>query len=375
MAGIYVHIPFCARRCVYCDFFSVTQHSFMDAYINALIKEAKCRRTELHDAVFRTMYLGGGTPSQLSVERLIALVNGLRNVLLLNNLQEFTIEVNPDDVSLFYMKWLHSIGVNRVSMGVQSFVDDELKLMQRRHDAQAVSAAIENIRQAGIDNISIDLIYGIPGQTMDTWRYSIDQAIATAAQHISAYSLSYEEGTPLWQMRESGQVKEIDEDTCIAMYNMLVESLSAAGFEHYEISNFAKSGFHSCHNSSYWDGTPYLGLGAAAHSFDGQLRRYNPSDIEEYLLKVNSDGIAYEEEHLQWWERYDELVMLALRAHGVDLSMVHERFGQDVYNYIIGCAERHISAGNLTVNNGRLRLTSDGVMLSDSVIRDLMWNH
>ncbi|MBR5686028.1 MAG: radical SAM family heme chaperone HemW [Muribaculaceae bacterium] len=371
MAGVYVHIPFCMQRCVYCDFYSTIDAAWQDTYVDTLIDEARHRHCEIRQS-FKTLYVGGGTPSQLKTDLMSRLVKGLREALPLDDLEEFTVEVNPDDVTGQYARFLVDRGVNRVSMGVQSFVDDELRLIRRRHDAQAARLAVKTIRDAGINNISIDLIYGIPGQTLDSWRYSVDEAIALGVQHISAYNLSYEKGTPLWNLRASGEVAELDDDTCVAMYQLLVKRLKSAGYEHYEISNFAQPGFHSRHNSAYWDGTPYLGLGAAAHSFDGEVRRYNPADLQKYLDRINEQGIAYDEERLTAEEQYDETVMLALRtARGLDTAIIHDRFGQDTYDYLMRQARQHIDEGRLTALGGQLRLTPEAVMLADAIIRDL----
>lgn len=371
MAGVYVHIPFCKQRCVYCDFYSTTDAAWQETYVDLLIDEARHRQGEIRQC-FKTLYIGGGTPSQLKTGLMTKLVFGLREVLPLDAVEEFTVEVNPDDVTEHYVRMLVDCGVNRVSMGIQSFVDDELRFIYRRHDAQGARQAVQTLRDAGIDNVSIDLIYGIPGQTLETWRYSVDEAIALGVQHISAYNLSYEMGTPLWRMRERGEVAELDDDTCVAMYQLLVKRLRHAGYEHYEISNFAKPGFYSRHNSSYWDGTPYLGLGAAAHSYDGQVRRNNIADLKGYIHRIVDQNVAYQEEVLTPDEQYNETVMLALRtAHGLDTAIIHDCFGQDNYDYLMLQARPHIEAGRLTALGGQLRLTPEAVMLADAIIRDL----
>lgn len=371
MAGVYVHIPFCKQRCVYCDFYSTTDAAWQETYVDLLIDEARHRQGEIRQC-FKTLYIGGGTPSQLKTGLMTKLVFGLREVLPLDAVEEFTVEVNPDDVTEHYVRMLVDCGVNRVSMGIQSFVDDELRFIYRRHDAQGARQAVQTLRDAGIDNVSIDLIYGIPGQTLETWRYSVDEAIALGVQHISAYNLSYEMGTPLWRMRERGEVAELDDDTCVAMYQLLVKRLRHAGYERYEISNFAKPGFYSCHNSSYWDGTPYLGLGAAAHSYDGQVRRNNIADLKGYIHRIIDQNVAYQEEVLTPDEQYNETVMLALRtAHGLDTAIIHDCFGQDNYDYLMLQARPHIEAGRLTALGGQLRLTPEAVMLADAIIRDL----
>lgn len=374
MAGVYVHIPFCARRCIYCDFYSTMAHERIDDYIDAVVAEARCRCDELHDDKVKTLYLGGGTPSQLSTNQITVLVKGLSEALPLNNIEEFTVEVNPDDITPEYAVHLRSVGVNRISMGVQSFNDTELAFMRRRHDAGTVELALRTLRSAGIRNISIDLIYGIPGQTMETWEHSVDKAISLDVQHISAYCLSYEHGTALWQMRSAGELDELPDELCVKMHYRLAEKLKHAGYEHYEISNYSKKGFQSMHNSSYWDGTPYLGLGASAHSFDGESRRYNPSDLFQYMQLISSNGYAYAEERMKWWECYDEMVMLYLRtAAGLDTAKVRQRFGTDAYEYLMRQAGSHLKRGNLILRNDNLIISPTAIMMSDAIIRDLFY--
>lgn len=377
MAGLYVHIPFCASRCSYCDFFSTVRlHDMGRAYVKALVAEAALRRHELAGDVVRTWYMGGGTPSQLSVPLLTDLVQDLRGVMDLSAVEEFTIEANPDDVS---REWCHAVsrlGVNRVSMGVQSFEDDILRSISRRHTSRQVIDAVASLREAGIGNISIDLIFGLPGQTLTSWTDSVKKAIALKPQHISAYGLTYEPGTRLWRQRESGTVTEVPEEQCLQMYGILVNLLQEAGYEHYEISNFARPGYRSRHNSSYWNDTPYLGLGAAAHSYDGQVRRYNPADLDQYIGTVMSGQSACEQEILTLWERYDERVMLGLRTSaGVDAEKLIKDFGDAAWRHFDRVSRRYVDAGMMRVDDsGHYVLTRDGIMLSDSVIRDLMWD-
>ena len=377
MAGVYVHIPFCASRCSYCDFFSTLQLADMGGpYVEALIAEARLRRGKLHDESIKTLYLGGGTPSQLPLPLLSRLVDGLRGALDLSGVEEFTVEANPDDVTPDWCRAVAALGVNRVSMGVQSFEDPILRLIGRRHTARQAMDAVAHLREAGISNISIDLIFGLPGQTVSSWTASVEQAIALAPQHISAYGLTYEEGTRLWRQRELGEVVEVPEEQCLEMYRILVEDLQAAGYEHYEISNFAQPGYHSRHNSSYWNDTPYLGLGAAAHSYDGKVRKWNPHDLHQYIDKVMAGELPCEFEELSRSERYDERVMLGLRtARGVDAERLRDDFGDEAWRYFTREAARHLEAGNLRLTeDGRYVLTRDGIMLSDSIIRDLLWD-
>lgn len=375
MAGVYVHIPFCASRCSYCDFYSTLKLETAGShYVDALIGEAVLRRCELHGEAVRTLYLGGGTPSQLPLPLLSRLVEGLRGALDLHGVEEFTIEANPDDVTPEWCAALPALGVNRVSMGVQSFEDRILRAIGRRHTSQQVVKAVENLHDVGIGNISLDLIYGLPGQTLDSWAESVDRAIALAPRHVSAYWLTYEPGTRLWRQREQGEVTEVPEDVCIAMYHLLVKRLQEAGFEHYEISNFSLPGYHSRHNSSYWDGTPYLGLGAAAHSYDRNVRRSNPHDLHAYISCIAAGKTACIEEEMTLWERYDERVMLSLRtAAGMDMERLRQEFGDELAGHFLHEVQRHIAAGNIRrEGDSRYVLTTDGILLSDSVMRDLM---
>lgn len=377
MAGVYVHIPFCASRCSYCDFYSTLKLETAGShYVDALIGEAVLRRCELHGEAVRTLYLGGGTPSQLPLPLLSRLVEGLRGALDLHGVEEFTIEANPDDVAPEWCAALPALGVNRVSMGVQSFEDRILRAIGRRHTSQQVVKAVENLHDVGIGNISLDLIYGLPGQTLDSWAESVDRAIALAPRHVSAYWLTYEPGTRLWRQREQGEVTEVPEDVCIAMYHLLVKRLQEAGFEHYEISNFSLPGYHSRHNSSYWDGTPYLGLGAAAHSYDRIVRRSNPHDLHAYISCIAAGKTACIEEEMTLWERYDERVMLSLRtAAGMDVECLRQEFGDELAGHFLHEVQRHIAAGNIRrESDSRYVLTTDGILLSDSVMRDLMWD-
>ena len=374
--GLYIHIPYCKSKCIYCDFYSTPQVETMEQYVHSLLCEARLRREEIDPQPVKTLYLGGGTPSVLPVNLLSQLINGLRDIFDLGNVEEFTIEVNPDDVNSGYIAQLRELGINRVSMGVQSFNDSELKTINRRHSAQQAIEAVNAIKETGISNVSIDLIYGLPGQLLDGWRYNVEQAIGLDVQHISAYCLSYEQGTRLWAMREMGRVVPVSDEDCVAMHDTLVAMLTQAGFEHYEISNFARPGYRSRHNASYWNFTPYLGLGAAAHSFDGSTRRYKPSSIKEYVTALGNGATACVEEHLEWWERYDEEVMVRLRTcDGIDTALIAQRYGDKARNHLLTQAQPFIDQQLLCLKDGTLTLTPQGIMLSDTIIRNLMWDN
>lgn len=376
MAGLYIHIPFCESKCIYCDFYSMANNNHLiDKYINALLVEAVLRKNELNSETLTTVYLGGGTPSLLSITQLLKIVNELKKVFDFSEVEEFTIEVNPDDVTAYYIQQAKSLGINRVSMGVQSFNDEDLRFINRRHTAKQATDAIHIIKIAGIDNISIDLIYGIPGQNNEIWKNNVDTAISLSVQHISAYTLMYEEGTRLSVMRSLGKITEVDDDVVAAMYDYLVAQLKSNGYTHYEISNFALPGFHSRHNSSYWNLTPYLGLGVAAHSFDGTVRRYNPSNLKKYLDALGEGNLCVEVEKITKAEKYDEYVMLRLRtADGIDADELMHRFDEEYYQFFIEKTKPLVSEGSLINENGRYYIPENHIMISDNITCDLLWD-
>lgn len=374
MSGIYVHIPFCKTRCIYCDFYSTTLGSSRSKlYIDRLLEEADERHDFLSTGSdpLRTIYLGGGTPSQLPFEETLRLIHGLLARFPDQPIEEITLEVNPDDVDRLCAEARLLAGnssevenpfspINRVSMGVQSFVDSELKTLCRRHDARTVHTAVKMLREMGIRNISIDLMYGLPGQTLESFEQSIDETIQLQVQHISAYNLIVEEGTRLSQAVEEGRMQVADDDLCNAMNAMLRHKLHEAGFLQYEISNYALPGFHSRHNSSYWTGDAYLGLGPGAHSYDGQrLRSWNEADLPAYLDGERREGC----ETLSDTDLYNERIMLGLRTlQGVpEASLRHDATLQSLLDHglLEHTAPHHI------------HLTEAGLPLADQVIRDL----
>ena len=373
MAGVYVHIPFCKRKCIYCDFYSIASSRLSDRYVKAVGMEAQLRGQEIAGMPVKTLYIGGGTPSVLSFEQLSVLIEGLRAAIDLSHVEEFTVEVNPDDVTHEFAEQLLKLGVNRVSMGVQSLVDEELVFLNRRHDAKEAMKAYCDLQSAGFNNISIDLIYGIPGQTLDTWKYTLEKALSLQAKHVSCYNLSYEEGTMLHKLRETGRVTECDDNTCVEMYDMLVDMLDGAGYEHYEISNFAMPGFYSRHNSGYWDKTPYLGLGASAHSYDGNMRRYNPDNVKLYVESLENDVVVCVGEQESVDEKYDEDVMLRLRtSRGIDSEWIKSIYGKAYSDYFVNAIRSFVDSGLVIKDGSRYRLSRNGVMLSDMIMRELM---
>ncbi|MFL1684543.1 MULTISPECIES: radical SAM family heme chaperone HemW [Bacteroidales] len=373
MAGIYIHIPFCKKRCIYCDFFSDTRMHLRKDYVDALCRELDMRYAELENAPVHTIYIGGGTPSQLSGEELVRIFDALSLHLPLSACKEITLEANPDDLKADYITMLKHTPINRISMGIQSFDDDDLLFLNRRHTAAQAEEAFIRCREAGFENISIDLIYGLPGQTIQGWQSNLRRATALRPAHISAYSLIYEEGTALFRMLESGKVSECDDELSLDMFDCLIDTLEAAGYEHYEISNFALPGMYSQHNTSYWLDVPYLGLGPSAHSYDGKCRRWNIKDISGYMNKISHGSNAYETEILDTNSRYNDMILTSLRTMwGLSLRCIEENFGRDMREYCQALAKPYIDTGKLVLSGDNLKLTRSGLFVSDSIMSDLM---
>lgn len=372
MAGIYVHIPFCRTRCIYCDFHSGTDMSVQDRYIDALCAELDMRIQEIDNAPIHTLYIGGGTPSQLSPSALDRLFAHLSKYINWDNCHEVTMECNPDDLSDDYIAHLRTLPINRISMGIQSFDDDDLKFLRRRHSKQAALDAIARCQAAGYDNISIDLIYGLPRQTLDAWKKNIDTALTIGIQHISAYALIYEEGTALMRLKEQGCIEECSDELSLSMYSLLIDSLEKCAYNQYEISNFALPNREALHNSSYWNDTPYLGIGAAAHSYDSTTRRYNPADTRAYIEAIEQGRCCYEEEILSDIDRYNDMLLTRLRTRqGIDEKKIENEFASEHIEYMYRMAATHLDCGNMEHKNGYLRITRQGLFISDSIISDL----
>lgn len=375
MAGIYIHIPFCKSRCRYCDFFSTTQLGKRTQYVQALLAEWRDRQSELTEPV-QTIYIGGGTPSTLEVDDLRLLGEQAKN----NSTQlyttlhhttpspdeigdiEFTMEANPGDITLEKARSWREIGINRLSIGIQSFDDDLLRLIGRRHTAAEACEAVRMAQAAGFDNISIDLMYALPTQTMQQWQNDVQTALRLGVQHISSYGLIYEEGTAITKLLYNNKIEPIDEELEMQMYDYLIEQLTAHGFEHYEVSNFALSGRRSRHNSSYWNDTPYLGLGAGAHSYDGRVRRWNISDLDQYIQQALSHSLQPEQEVLSAEDRRTERIMLSLRTNqGVSIDDID-----------MDKAKPYIQHGLLTLRDNRLAATTQGFHVLNRIIEDLV---
>ncbi|MBR5802949.1 MAG: radical SAM family heme chaperone HemW [Bacteroidaceae bacterium] len=375
MAGIYLHIPFCKRRCIYCDFFSSTEEGMKHRYVDALCRELECRKSYVGGEPIRTIYIGGGTPSQLSLSELQRLFQCIYKVYKVDDDAEVTLEANPDDLTEEYVEGLsRTLPINRISMGIQTFDDERLRFLQRRHTAYQAKEAIERCRRYGFTNLSIDLIYGLPGQDVEAWNQELDQAVSLKVPHLSAYHLTYEEGTRLWQLKEQGLISEVDEETSVQMYAVLVGRLKEAGYQHYEISNFCQPGMESRHNSSYWKGVPYIGCGAASHSYDGVSRQWNVASIFNYIKGIEEGTPMIERENLDLNTRYNDYIVTSLRTMwGASLETIQARFGAVFFHHCLREARRHLNSNLLRQEGDVLCLTEEGVFLSDGIISDLLW--
>lgn len=373
MAGIYVHIPFCKTRCVYCDFYTGTDESKTDALVQALCAEACLRKHEFTEPV-KTVYFGGGTPTRLSHCHFREIFETLFAEFSVSENAEITIEANPDDLSPEYIRQLAALPFNRISIGIQSFNDDELTFLSRRHTAQQAVEAVKNCQNAGFYNISIDLMYGLPKQTLQIWEENLRQACALNIQHISAYHLIYEEKTKLYSLLKKGAVQPVSDELSIQMFSTLINKLSENGFEHYEISNFAKDKLYSRHNTSYWQNEKYMGLGPSAHSYDGENRWWNIAATNKYTEAVLSGELLQETEHLKLSQKYNEFILTGLRTMwGVNLQQLKTSFGEKYHNYCIENAKKHVITGNLIIINNSLILTTRGIFISDGIMSDLMF--
>lgn len=386
MAGLYIHIPFCRQRCIYCDFYSSTNTGMKNKYVDILCKEISDRRDYLNNEPFRTIYFGGGTPSLFSGPDFEKLFNQMREQLdfsfknssdnnsfydLLKTENEITLEGNPDDISSEYLDTIKDLPFNRISMGVQSFDDDELKFLNRRHDARSAIDAVKRCRTYELNNISIDLIYGLPGQTLERWKSNLKQAIDLNVPHISAYNLIVEPETALNKLIQTGKFFLPEEECNIQMFEIMIDLLQDAGYEHYEISNFAKPGYYSKHNSSYWNGQHYLGIGASAHSYNGKSRQWNINSLSEYC---NSNPIPVEIESIDSRTAYNDFIMTRLRtAKGIYLPELEKLFGDKMKTYCLNQAEKYILQDTLHIENEYLQLKRSGIFISDRIISDLMF--
>lgn len=377
MAGIYIHIPFCKQACFYCDFHFSTSLKKKDELVNALVKELELRKDTFKNEVVQTIYFGGGTPSLLTIDELQLIINTVYKHYNVVDNPEITLEANPDDLvsvrvqsrTIFedYLK----IGINRLSIGIQSFFEADLKLMNRAHNAEEAKACLEEAAKY-FDNISIDLIYGIPGLSNENWKQNINTILRYNIPHISCYALTVEPKTALHSLIKKGVVNNVDDDLAQEQFHILIETLETSGYVHYELSNFGKPNFFSKNNSAYWLGKPYLGIGPSAHSFHSTERSWNVRNNSKYIQSLQNNICPLETEKLSVNDRYNEYIMTGLRTiWGVSFEKVAKDFGEDYKTYLFQQATIHLNNDLLYIENDTLFVTKKGKFLSDGIASNL----
>ncbi|MFC2391283.1 MAG: radical SAM family heme chaperone HemW [Bacteroidota bacterium] len=370
---LYIHIPFCKSYCTYCSFFRTTSLDLKEKYVDNLCREIALRHDYLGKTSLDTIYFGGGTPSLLTADELSKIFSAIGKYFTITDEAEITLECNPDDIDARFVADLKCFPINRISIGIQSFDDEQLRRLNRRHNRRQAVDCVCRLQDNGFDNISVDIIYSLPNQTLTSLNADIDQLLRLGVQHISAYSLTYERGTKLFDMRQRGKVEAISDEDSKQLFDTLCYRLQNNGFEHYEISNFALPHRHAVHNSGYWAGAKYLGIGAAAHSFDGSSRQWNPSDIDKYCLQIDRRQTFDERETLTSADRYNEFIFLSLRtAEGIDTDRLALLFGSDARDYCMANAHKYIDEKLLKITGSRLSLTHDGIFVSDGIMSSLM---
>jgi len=373
MSGIYFHIPFCKVKCNYCDFYKSTDFNQINFIVKALIEEIGLRRNYMNEKKIKTIYFGGGTPSILSISDITALLESVSEIFEVEYETEITLEANPDDLSAEYLKRLKEIGINRLSIGIQSFSDSDLKLMGRRHNSLQAINAVKLAQKVGFNNISLDLIYGLPGMSFKQWQTNLSTIFDMDIQHLSAYHLTYHKNTPLGIQLQKGIIKETEEGESLLQFEELIDTAERNGFIQYEISNFAREGFYSKHNTAYWNQTEYLGLGPSAHSFNFKTRYWNESSIKKYLISINKKLIAGEEEILTDNDRFNDYIITRLRTiWGVDSDFIMNEFGEKYFLHVVKIAGKFTSMANIERESNRIRITKKGMFISDKIISDFL---
>jgi len=373
MSGIYIHIPFCRQKCYYCDFYKTVNTSQRVEFLSALKKEIIQRKNYLENKPLETIYFGGGTPSVLKENEINEILSFIHQEFQINSNVEITFEANPDDLTFSYLKSLYRAGINRLSIGIQSFQNEYLKKMNRRHNANQAILSVENANEVGINNISVDLIYGLPNLKNEDWFASLKQVFQLPVHHISAYHLTYHEGTTFHKWLKNGTLKELTETDSFAQFNGLVDMAQKNGFQQYEISNFAKNEMYSKHNTSYWMGKNYLGLGSSAHSFNGTTRRWNISNVESYIKGIENSQSYFEEETLSENEKYNEYILTRIRTiWGVSLDYIQINFGKEKMVYFQNNIAKYKSSNLVNHKNRIFTLSAKGLFVSDKIMTDLM---
>jgi oxygen-independent coproporphyrinogen-3 oxidase len=372
MAGIYIHIPFCKSKCAYCNFFSLASESKINDYVEALKKEIVLRKNYLGGETVKTIYFGGGTPSILSVKNIEEILELLNKNYEIVSSPEITLEINPDTIDREKMSSLKKIGVNRMSVGIQSFDDEDLRYLGRRHDSRHAMQVLEDLKQTDFEKITLDLIYGMPTLTEEKWNKNLDIFFSTGITHLSAYALTVEPKTILGQRIEKGELQSVSEEETIRHYNILVERTKENSFEHYEISNFAKEGFRSQHNSIYWRDEKYLGLGPSAHSYDGKSRQWNISNLTKYIQLVGDAELFYEKEILSTEDKFNEYVMTSLRTSwGCDIEKIERDYGKSYAHHFLKNIKKYLENGEMLKENNTYFLSEEGKLFADGIAADL----
>ena len=374
MAGIYIHIPFCRLKCYYCDFYKTVNTSLTDKFIKALEKEIIKRKNYLDNEKVETIYFGGGTPSVLTKTELTGILDFLKLNFNVSPTAEITFEANPDDLSAEYLREIYQAGVRRLSIGIQSLQNEFLKKMNRRHDAKQAVEAVKNAANTGFNDISVDLIYGLPGLTSAQWKADLEKVFQLPVHHLSAYHLTYHKGTPFFTWLKKGTLKALNEEESILQFQLLIKMANENSFEQYEISNFARDQKYSKHNSSYWTGVKYLGLGPSAHSFNGISRSWNVSHIESYIKAVEA-GVSYSEtEILTENNKYNEFVLTRIRTKwGVSADETKTVFGTEKAEWFQKNIEKYVMTGLVKEQSGIFTLTEKGMFVSDDIMANLMF--
>ena len=372
MNGIYIHIPFCKKVCYYCDFHFTVSLKQKDAIIDSILKELEIRKDYLGTRVINTVYFGGGTPSILSMSELDGILQKISSLFTIEQTAEITLEANPDDLNEEYLVDLKILGINRLSIGVQSFFDEDLTWMNRRHNANEAENCIKLSQDKGFSNLNIDLIYGLPQMTVERWQQNLHTFISLDVPHLSAYHLTIEPKTVFGYYKRKGRLTEADEEISLKHYDILVDTMNANNYEHYEISNFCKDGRYSRHNTNYWKAGHYVGIGPSAHSFNGTSRQWNVSVNSDYINAIAKGEAFYEVEKLSENEKFNDYLLTGLRTQwGIDLSYIKKAFGDQYFNHL----EKALSGivDNKTVKRDQdfVKLTDRGMFLSDNIIAGL----
>ena len=373
MAGIYIHIPFCKSKCAYCNFFSLASQSKMNDYLDALKNEIVSRNQYLGNEMVETIYFGGGTPSLLSADDIAEIIEILHKNFNIISKPEITLEVNPDTVDKEKLIFLKEKGINRISVGIQSFNDDDLRYLDRKHNSKHALQIIDDLKSVDFDKLTLDLIYGIPTLTEEKWNKNLDIFFSTGISHLSAYALTVEPKTILGQKIEKGILQDVNEDATIRHYEILIERTKECEFEHYEISNFAKKGFRSQHNSIYWKDVKYLGLGASAHSYDGNSRQWNVSNLTKYInTDFDTDTDFFERELLTNDDKFNEYVMTSLRTSwGCDINKIASEYGISYANHFLKNVKSYVDKGIMLKNDNSYILTDNGMLLADGIASEI----